>query len=277
MGRAAGGLEGRPISEWTVQLFCETPGIELSIRRLDYIWTSRLGETGAASGGTMIQDIERQFVRTLAPLYGHLVGLLESAHFARRNPVGCARAAGARAGAAAAHQPHHGRRRVSRAGVARPAARLCRTRHVRVRGARSDRRALRLARQDFGRGAALQRFDAARHDPPFVGCPAAVARRRRTGDRLFPNRGVSACARSRDQARGARDLAARPDRGTAGAARGDRRTLRRAGRERLDHRAARSRDSICSRAVSSIPAMRSSSIVRATSARSSRFAPPAPS
>src|SRR3954471_18291427 len=37
------------------------------------------GETRSTAGGTMIQQIQRQFVRSSRPLYGHLVHLFESA------------------------------------------------------------------------------------------------------------------------------------------------------------------------------------------------------
>jgi 2-aminoadipate transaminase len=48
--------------------------------RLDYLCFARTVKLmGLFGGGLMIQQIERQFVRTTRPLYGHLVSLLESA------------------------------------------------------------------------------------------------------------------------------------------------------------------------------------------------------
>ena len=104
----------------------------------------------------MIQQIERQFVRTARPLYGHLVNLLESAICARRAAVGLAPAAGARARAAAPHQPHHRRQRLprarSRAGCCAAmsaAARSCARR--RSRPGRRSRGAARSPRRRCGR------------------------------------------------------------------------------------------------------------------------------
>ena len=146
------------------------------------------GPDSTRPGGTMFQQIERQFVRTARPLYGHLVNLLEAAIARGELPSGSRAAAGTRARAAAADQPHDRRQRVPRARVARAAARLRRTRHVRLRRARAERDAVRVARQDCVGGAALERLDAARRDPPFVRRAAAVARRGRAGDRLLSRR-----------------------------------------------------------------------------------------
>ena len=210
----------------------------------------------------MIQLIERQFVRTTRPLYGHLVSLLESAISAAicRRDRACRRSASWHSGS---DQPHHRRQRVPRARVTRVAAWLRRPRHVRVRRARSDRCAVRVARKDRGGRASLERLDAARH--VRHSSDAEVLRSRRASRRsiAFPI-GVSAGARPRAQARAARRLASRADRGTAGAARSDRRAVRRPGRERarargraagtrsaraLPHRSGRRRDRRASRAI----------------------------
>ena len=84
-------------------------------------------------------SIERQFVRTERPLYGHLVSLLESAIASGELPSGTRVPPERDARAAAEDQPHHRRQRLSRARVARAAARLRRARHVRVRGAGARR------------------------------------------------------------------------------------------------------------------------------------------
>ena len=177
----------------------------------------------------MIQQIQRQFVRTSRPLYGHLVHLLESAIARGDLPSGSRLPPERELAQSAADQPDDRGRGVPGARVARAAARVRGTRHVRLRRARTGRDAVCLARQDRGCGAAIERLHAARRDPPFVRRSAAVARRGRTGDRLLPDGGVSAGGRSGVPPRWPGGVASRADRGSAGASGSDRRAVQGAG------------------------------------------------
>ncbi len=143
---------------------------------------------GMDSTGLMIQLIDRQFVRTTRPLYGHLVSLLESAISRGDLPSGSRVPPERELAQRLQYQPHHGRQCLSRARVARLAARIRRPRHVRVRRARSDRRPVCVARQDRRRRAPLQRLDAEGHDSPLVGREGPVARGGRAGNRLLSDR-----------------------------------------------------------------------------------------
>ena len=169
----------------------------------------------------MFQQIERQFVRTARPLYGHLVTLLEARHRARRAAVGIARC---RRSATLAQ-----RLQISRTTVV-SAYRELESRGL-LRGyvgrgtfvcaaPEPDGHAVRVARQDRRRGAALERLDAARRRAALVRRAAAVARGRRAGDRLLsrPRRFSEAIDHVLTRRR-ARGVAPRADRRAAGAAR----------------------------------------------------------
>ena len=224
----------------------------------------------------MIQQIERQFVRTARPLYGHLVDAAGSRHLERRAGVRRASAARARAGEPAGHQPHDGRERLPRARVQRPAAWLRRARHVRVRArpsrpARRSRGAARLPQRRCER--AIRRC-ATRCGTPSDARLLSLAAGEPAID-CFPDRGVSEAIDARAQARGARR------RGGTDRPKGSRRCARRSPNASACRRTAcscsraRSRGSTCWRAASSIPATRSSSTGPATSARFSRSTRPA--
>ena len=136
-------------------------------------------------------SIEKQFVRSSRPLYRHLVTLLEGAIGRGELPSGSRLPPerSSRSGCGSAGRPWSAPiASSSRAGCCVDS----RARHVRLRVAGADRRAVRVARQDSRRRAALERLDASRHDPAFVGRAARVARGGRAGDRLFPNGGVPA-------------------------------------------------------------------------------------
>ena len=163
----------------------------------------------------MIQLIERQFVRTTRPLYGHLVSLLESAISRGDLPSG-ARVPPERELAQ--------RLQISRTTVVSAYRELESRGLLRgyvgrgtfvARRARSDWRALRLAGQDRRGRAAVERFDAERPAPPLVGCERPVARRRRAGDRLFPVRRSQQAIDYALQRERPGGLAARTDRRTA--------------------------------------------------------------
>ena len=184
----------------------------------------------------MIQHIERDFDRGARPLYAHLVTLLEAA-IARGDVPSGSRLLPERELAT--------RLRISRTTV------VSAYRELEARG---------LLRGYVGRGtfvcaapepsgapfawrgkiasggAAVERSDDAGCDPAFVRHEPALARRRRARHRLLSHRRVPArdrpCA---EEGRGSR-LAPRSDRRTDRLSRGDRRALRRAGRQRARHR-----------------------------------------
>ena len=136
----------------------------------------------------MFHQIERQFMRSARPLYGHLVNLFESAIASGELPSG-------------SRLPPE-RELAQRLGISRTTV-VSAYRELESRGLlrgyvgrgtfvcaapEPDGHAVRLARQDRVGGAALERFDAARCDPPLVRRAASVARSGRAGDRLLSRR-----------------------------------------------------------------------------------------
>ena len=181
----------------------------------------------------MIQQIERQFVRTARPAVRRTSSPARIRDFARRAAVRLARAAGTRARQAAPHQPHHGRERLSRA---RSRAGCCADMSAAARS--SARRPTRTGAPFAWRGkiasAALRSSDSTLRDTLRHSSDARLLSLAAGEPAIdcFPTRGVSAGRRSGLDERWHGRLASRSDRGADRAARSDRRTLRRAGRKR---------------------------------------------
>ena len=181
----------------------------------------------------MIQRIERQFVRSARPLYGHLVSLFESAIARGELPSGSRLPPERELASRLQHQPHHGRQRVPRARVEGAAARLRGPRHVRLRRTpepsgtpfawRGKIASAALRSSDSTMRDALRHASDTRLLSLAAGEPAIDC---------FPDRRVSARRRSRDDARCAVGVASRADGRAACAASGDRRAVPCTRRER---------------------------------------------
>ena len=202
--------------------------------QLDYLWTA--AAVRYCSGRSMIQHIERQFVRTSRPLYSHLVGLLESAISRGDFPSGARvppeRELAQRLGISAppSSAPTASWNRAACCAAMSAAAPSSAPRPI-----LPARRSPGAARSPPRRCARATRPCATRSGTrPMRECSRSPPASRRST--AFPPRRFSTPSIRSLKREGRRGLAAWPDRRAADASRGHRRALRRAGRERADSR-----------------------------------------